>query len=158
MSSLKYSIYTSPMLHVTGALLRGENRLVLGDFNAHLDPWHSCLSNDHNIIIASGGLINSIISFMLTLASDNLPIIISIEKPPDFAGSLHCTLRLTRPNGVLPAALNAKSLCAPFTNEEVRSVINKTKLSGINMLMLKHRGSTGVSFRIKVLNLSLTTL
>ena len=27
-----------------GALLRDENGLVLGDFNAHL--WHSCLSND----------------------------------------------------------------------------------------------------------------
>ncbi|XP_039948609.1 uncharacterized protein LOC120766928 [Bactrocera tryoni] len=38
-----------------------------------------------DITIASGGLINSIIwRSMLTLASDHLPIIISIEKPPDF--------------------------------------------------------------------------
>ncbi|XP_039968511.1 uncharacterized protein LOC120780292, partial [Bactrocera tryoni] len=38
-----------------------------------------------DITIASGGLINSITwRPMLTLASDHLPIIISIEKPPDF--------------------------------------------------------------------------
>ncbi|XP_039970083.1 uncharacterized protein LOC120781978 [Bactrocera tryoni] len=38
-----------------------------------------------DITIASGGLINSITCQpMLTLASDHLPIIISIEKPPDF--------------------------------------------------------------------------
>ncbi|XP_069968578.1 uncharacterized protein Dyrk3 isoform X2 [Bactrocera oleae] len=100
------------------ALLRGENRLLLGDFNAHHDLWHSCLSNDcrgmelaqqiydstfcamndeaptrimgtcnisPDITIASGGLINSITwRPMLTLASDHLLIIISIEKPPDF--------------------------------------------------------------------------
>ncbi|XP_049318515.1 probable RNA-directed DNA polymerase from transposon X-element isoform X1 [Bactrocera dorsalis] len=101
-----------------GALLRGETRLVLGDFNAHHDLWHSSLSNDRrgmelaeqiddstfytmndeaptrvmgtcnsspDITIASGGLINSITwRPMLTLASDHLPIIISIEKPLDF--------------------------------------------------------------------------
>ncbi|XP_054088729.1 uncharacterized protein LOC128922414 [Zeugodacus cucurbitae] len=100
------------------ALLRGENRLVLGDFNARHDLWHSCLSNDRrgmelaeqiddstfctindeaptrimstcssspDITIASGGLINSVTwRPMLTLASDHLPLIISIEKPPDF--------------------------------------------------------------------------
>ncbi|XP_039970082.1 uncharacterized protein LOC120781977, partial [Bactrocera tryoni] len=38
-----------------------------------------------DITIASGGLINNITwQPMLTLASDHLPIIISIEKPPDF--------------------------------------------------------------------------
>ncbi|XP_069962582.1 uncharacterized protein, partial [Bactrocera oleae] len=101
-----------------GVLLRGKNRLVLGDFKAHHDLWHSCLSNDRrgmelaeqiddstfctmndeaptrimgtcnsspDITIASGGLINSITwRPMLTLASDHLPIIISIEKPLDF--------------------------------------------------------------------------
>ncbi|XP_069961970.1 uncharacterized protein [Bactrocera oleae] len=83
-----------------GALLRGENRLVLGDFNAHHDLWHSCLSNDRRrmelaeqiddstfctMTIASGGLMNSITwQPTLTLASDHLPIIISIEKPPHF--------------------------------------------------------------------------
>ena len=29
-----------------GALVCGENRLMLGDFNAHYDLWHCCLSND----------------------------------------------------------------------------------------------------------------
>nr|XP_036212649.1 uncharacterized protein LOC118679807 [Bactrocera oleae] len=44
----------------------------------------TCISSP-DITIASGGLINSITwRPMLTLASDHLPIIISIEKPPDF--------------------------------------------------------------------------
>ncbi|XP_036317365.1 uncharacterized protein LOC118732343, partial [Rhagoletis pomonella] len=106
-------------------LLRGENRLVVGDFNAHHDLWHSSLANDRrgnslaeqiddstfctmnddaptrivgscsnspDVTIASAGLINSI-SWrpMLTLASDHLPIIISINKPTDFAPADHRT-------------------------------------------------------------------
>lgn len=53
MSSSRYLIFTyscyifpnriSPDI---GALLRFENRLALGDFNAYRDLWHSCLSND----------------------------------------------------------------------------------------------------------------
>ncbi|XP_053968961.1 uncharacterized protein LOC128870372 [Anastrepha ludens] len=106
-----------------GALIRGENRLVVGDFNAHHDLWHSSLPNDRrgqqlaeqiddstfstvnddaptrvvgngssspDLTIASAGLINSITwRPMLSLASDHLPIIVSIERPADFVSANH---------------------------------------------------------------------
>nr|XP_036223381.1 LOW QUALITY PROTEIN: uncharacterized protein LOC118681730 [Bactrocera oleae] len=68
------------------------------DLTEQIDDSTFCTMNDEaptrimgtcnsspDIIIASGGLINSITRRpMPTLASDHLPIIISIEKPPDF--------------------------------------------------------------------------
>ncbi|XP_053969088.1 uncharacterized protein LOC128870451 isoform X3 [Anastrepha ludens] len=106
-----------------GALIRGENRLVVGDFNAHHDLWHSSLPNDRrgqqlaeqiddstfstvnddaptrvvgncssspDLTIASAGLINSITwRPMLSLASDHLPIIVSIERPANFVSANH---------------------------------------------------------------------
>ncbi len=61
---------------------------------------------------------------------------------------------------MLPStAQNAKQLRA-FTAKEVQGVINMTKSSksmnpdGINILMLKHLGSSAAKFLTKVLNLS----
>ena len=63
------------------------------------------------------------------------------------------------------AAQNAKRLRTTyFTDGEVESVIKKPKSSksigpdGISMLLLKHLGSTGVSYLTKVLKLSMATL
>ncbi|XP_039968020.1 uncharacterized protein LOC120779721 [Bactrocera tryoni] len=53
----------------------------------------SICNSSPDIAIASGGQINSITwRPMLTLASDHLPIIISIEKPPDFVSVDNRTL------------------------------------------------------------------
>lgn len=70
-----------------GALVRGEHRLVLGEFNAHEAPTkiNGTCNSLPQITIANGGLISSITwRILLILASDHLPLIISIKKPPDF--------------------------------------------------------------------------
>ena len=79
-------------------LLEGNNRLVLGDFNAHHEFWHSILGKDQRgtelaeqidgftccteIIIVSPGLINDVNwQPFISLGSDHLPIIVFISKP-----------------------------------------------------------------------------
>ncbi|XP_073821612.1 uncharacterized protein [Musca autumnalis] len=102
-------------------LLRGDNRLALGDFNAHHELWHSALGNDQrgtdlaeqidsstfctanedaptrirgdchsspDISIVSPGLTNDVTwQPVISLGSDHLPILISINRPPDFITS-----------------------------------------------------------------------
>uniref|UniRef100_A0A1I8NJW5 Endo/exonuclease/phosphatase domain-containing protein n=1 Tax=Musca domestica TaxID=7370 RepID=A0A1I8NJW5_MUSDO len=103
------------------SLLVGNNRLVLGDFNAHHELWHSVLGNDQrgmalaeqidsstfctvnedapsrirgdchsslDISIVSPGLTNDVTwQSVISLGSDHLPIIIAINRPPDFIDS-----------------------------------------------------------------------
>lgn len=120
-----YNVYIPPVASCpTGYhpdisfLLNGVNRMVMGDFNAHHELWHSNLGEDQrgialaeqvddstfctlnedaptrivgrctsspDITISSAGLINyAIWRPIISLASDHLPIIITLDKPNDF--------------------------------------------------------------------------
>ncbi|KAM7356297.1 uncharacterized protein ACRADG_002101 [Cochliomyia hominivorax] len=120
-----YNVYIPPVASCpTGyrpdirSILDGNIRLVLGDFNAHHQLWHSRLGDDQrgtllaeqidestfctlnddaptrimgtcasspDITLASAGLINCTTwQTVVSLGSDHLPIIVSLERPNDF--------------------------------------------------------------------------
>ncbi|KAM7361982.1 LOW QUALITY PROTEIN: uncharacterized protein ACRADG_012848 [Cochliomyia hominivorax] len=120
-----YNVYIPPVASCrTGyrpdirSILDGNIRLVLGDFNAHHQLWHSRLGDDQrgallaeqidestfctlnddaptrimgtcasspDITLVSAGLINCTTwQTVVSLGSDQLPIIVSLERPYDF--------------------------------------------------------------------------